>query len=194
MLQKNLLSKLNNWIIFILFTLVIGGVVAASYFLIDYLRKEEIKRIELFATAMKYQQETFIEDPVALDLIFQISESNTSVPVIITDSKGRIIGPEFMRNIPEEVMKSPEKLQKTLGEMKSAYQPFEIKLPGGNQYVYFNNSQLLNDLRYSPLFLGLLVLAYIIFSFWFLRTIKKTDEGFLWAGPVSYTHLRAHET
>ena len=54
MLQKNLLSKLNNWIIFILFTLVIGGVVAASYFLIDYLRKEEIKRIELFATAMKY--------------------------------------------------------------------------------------------------------------------------------------------
>lgn len=187
MLQKNLLSKLNNWIIFILFTLVIGGVVAASYFLIDYLRKEEIKRIELFATAMKYQQETFIEDPVALDLILQISESNTSVPVIITDSKGRIIGPEFMRNIPEEVMKSPEKLQKTLGEMKSAYQPFEIKLPGGNQYVYFNNSQLLNDLRYSPLFLGLLVLAYIIFSFWFLRTIKKTDEGFLWAGLAKET-------
>lgn len=187
MLQKNLLSKLNNWIIFILFTLVIGGVVAASYFLIDYLRKEEIKRIELFATAMKYQQETFIEDPVALDLILQISESNTSVPVIITDSKGRIIGPEFMRNIPEEVMKSPEKLQRTLGEMKSAYQPFEIKLPGGNQYVYFNNSQLLNDLRYSPLFLGLLVLAYVIFSFWFLRTIKKTDEGFLWAGLAKET-------
>lgn len=187
MLQRTLLSKLNNWIIFILFTLVIGGVVAASYFLIDYLRKEEIKRIELFATAMKYQQETFIEDPVALDLILQISKSNTSVPVIITDSKGKILGEDYMRNIPTEIASNPEKLQEFLNEMKAAYQPFEIKLPSGNQYVYFTNSKLLNDLRYSPLLLGLLVLAYILFSFWFLKTIKKTDEGFLWAGLAKET-------
>ena len=186
-MQKSLLSKLNNWIIFILFTLVIGGVVAASYFLIDYLRKEEIKRIELFATAMKYQQETFLDNPVALDLILKISESNTSVPVIITDEKGKFLGPEYMRNIPEEIAKNPVKLQKMLNEMKGGYPPFEIQLPNGNQYVYFTNSRLLNDLRYSPLLLGLLILSYIGFSFWFLRTIKKTDEGFLWAGLAKET-------
>lgn len=187
MLQKTLLSRLNNWIIFLLLSLVIGGIVVATYFLIDYLRKEEIKRIELFATAMKYQQETFIEDPVALDLILQISESNTSVPVMITDANGQLMGEEFMRNIPEEVMKSPDKLQKMFKEMQSTYPPFEIQLPGGNQYVYFTNSKLLNDLRYSPLLLGLIITAYIAFSYWFLSTIKKTDEGFLWAGLAKET-------
>lgn len=187
MFRKSLFSRLNNWIIFILLTAVVGGIVVATYVLIDYLRKEEIKRIELFATAMKYQQETFIEDPVALDLILQISESNTSVPVIVTDKSGKIIGEDYMRNIPTEVMNNPAKLKNLLKEMKSTYQPFEIQLPGGNQYVYFTNSQLLNDLRYSPLLLGLIIAAYIAFSFWFLRTIKKTDEGFLWAGLAKET-------
>lgn len=187
MFRKTLFSRLNNWIIFILLTAVVGGIVVATYVLIDYLRKEEIKRIELFATAMKYQQETFIEDPVALDLILQISESNTSVPVIVTDKSGKIIGEDYMRNIPTEVMNNPAKLKNLLKEMKSTYQPFEIQLPGGNQYVYFTNSQLLNDLRYSPLLLGLIIAAYIAFSFWFLRTIKKTDEGFLWAGLAKET-------
>ncbi len=187
MFRKSLFSRLNNWIIFMLLTAVVGGIVVATYVLIDYLRKEEIKRIELFATAMKYQQETFIEDPVALDLILQISESNTSVPVIVTDKSGKIIGEDYMRNIPTEVMNNPAKLKNLLKEMKSTYQPFEIQLPGGNQYVYFTNSQLLNDLRYSPLLLGLIIAAYIAFSFWFLRTIKKTDEGFLWAGLAKET-------
>lgn len=187
MFRKTLFSRLNNWIIFMLLTAVVGGIVVATYVLIDYLRKEEIKRIELFATAMKYQQETFIEDPVALDLILQISESNTSVPVIVTDKSGKIIGEDYMRNIPTEVMNNPAKLKNLLKEMKSTYQPFEIQLPGGNQYVYFTNSQLLNDLRYSPLLLGLIIAAYIAFSFWFLRTIKKTDEGFLWAGLAKET-------
>ncbi|MDO5616922.1 MAG: HAMP domain-containing sensor histidine kinase, partial [Cruoricaptor ignavus] len=150
-------------------------------------RKDEIQRIELFATAMKYQQEIMINDPVALDLILQISKSNTSVPVIIVDDKGKPIGEEFMANIPQEIAKNPKKLQSILQEMKSTYPPFELILPGGNQYVYYTNSRLLNQLKYSPLILGTLVFAYIVFSFWFLRTIKRTDEGFVWAGLAKET-------
>lgn len=187
MWQRNLFSRLNNWFIFTLFTLVVSALVVASYFLIDYLRKEEIKRIELFATAMKYQQQTFIDNPVALDLMLQISKSNTTVPVIVTDAQGRILGENLMRNIPEDVVGDSVKLKKMLAEMKASYPPFEIQLPSGNQYVYFTNSRLLNDLRYSPLFLGLIILSYIAFSFWFLKTIKKTDEGFLWAGLAKET-------
>jgi signal transduction histidine kinase len=33
----------------------------------------------------------------------------------------------------------------------------------------------------------LFIFAYLLFSFWFLRTIKKTDEGFLWAGLAKET-------
>lgn len=187
MLQKTLLSKLNNWFIFILFSLVIAALVGASYFLVDYLRREEIKRIELFATAMKYQQKGFLQDPVSLDLILQISKSNTTIPVIITDEKGKILGEEYTRNIPVEIKNNPQELQKLLEEMKAKYPPFEIQLPEAKQYVYFTNSKVLNSLRYSPLILGLLIIGYVAFSFWFLRTMKKTDEGFLWAGLAKET-------
>ncbi len=187
MLQKTLLARINNWIIYIVFSVIILAIVVATYFLIDYLRKEEIKRIELFATAMKYQQETNITDPIVLDLILQISKSNNSVPVIVTDAKGKPFGPDLMVNIPKETMGNPQKLQALLNTMKSSYKPFELEVPSGKQYIYFTNSKLLNDLRYSPVLLGLLILSYIAFSFWFLRTIKKTDEGYVWAGLAKET-------
>ena len=72
--------------------------------------------------------------------------------------------------------------------MENSYQPIELQMPNGNnQYVFYTNSNLLNNLRYSPYILGLLILAYISFSFWFLRTIKKTDEGYVWAGLAKET-------
>lgn len=187
MLQKTLFARINNWIIYIIFSVIVLAIVVATYFLIDYLRKEEIKRIELFATAMKYQQETDITDPVTLDLILQISKSNSSVPVIVTDSNEKPLGPDLMVNVPEETKNNPKKLESLLSTMKSSYRPFELNLPSGKQYIYYTNSKLLNNLRYSPVILGLLILSYIGFSFWFLRTIKKTDEGYVWAGLAKET-------
>jgi hypothetical protein len=63
----------------------------------------------------------------------------------------------------------------------------EIKvLHGNNQFVYYDNSKILNNLRYFPFILGF-SFCLIFFSFWFLRTIKKTDEGYLWAGLAKET-------
>lgn len=188
MKRRSFFSKINNWVIYILLTSAVTGVVVASFFLIDYLRKEEIKRIDLFATAMKYQQEDIIEDPVTLDLLLQISKTNNTIPVIITDKNKVPIGPDFQVNIPEKVQKDPVKMLALLRKMENSYRPIELQMPdGNNQYVYYTNSDLLNNLRYSPYFLGLLILAYIFFSFWFLRTIKKTDEGYVWAGLAKET-------
>lgn len=188
MKRRSFLSKINNWVIYILLTLAVSGVVIASIFFIDYLRKEEIKRIELFATALKYQQEEIIEDPMALDLLLQISKTNNTIPVIVTDKNKKPLGPDLQKNIPENVQQNPEKLAALLRKMESSYKPIEIQISEGNtQYVFYTNSNLLNNLRYSPYILGLLILAYIFFSFWFLRTIKKTDEGYVWAGLAKET-------
>lgn len=188
MKRRSFLSKINNWVIYILLTLAVSGVVIASIFFIDYLRKEEIKRIELFATALKYQQEEIIEDPMALDLLLQISKTNNTIPVIVTDKNKKPLGLDLQKNIPENVQQNPEKLAALLRKMESSYKPIEIQISEGNtQYVFYTNSNLLNNLRYSPYILGLLILAYIFFSFWFLRTIKKTDEGYVWAGLAKET-------
>ena len=188
MKRRTFLSKINNWVIYILLTAAVAGVVIASVVLIDYLRKEEIKRIELFATAMKYQQEEIIQDPMTLDLLLQISKTNNTIPVIVTDKFKKPIGPDLQKNIPEEVQKDPKKMIALLRKMENSYRPIELQMPdGNNQYVFYTNSDLLNNLRYSPYILGSLILAYIFFSFWFLRTIKKTDEGYVWAGLAKET-------
>ncbi|MBP7973956.1 MAG: HAMP domain-containing histidine kinase [Kaistella sp.] len=189
MKRRSFLSKINNWVIYILLTLAVTGVVVASVILISYLRKEEIKRIELFATAIKYQQqEEILVDPNMLELIFQINNTNNTIPVIVTDKNKKPLGPDFQRNIPENVAQNPQKMKSLLQNMESSYQPIELQMPdGNNQYVFYTNSKLLNNLRYTPYVLGLLVIAYISFSFWFLRTIKKTDEGYVWAGLAKET-------
>ncbi|MDQ0477675.1 MULTISPECIES: HAMP domain-containing sensor histidine kinase [Chryseobacterium] len=188
MKRRGIFSKLNNWIIYILLTSAVAGVVVASVVLINYLRKEEIKRIELFATTIKYQQNEIIEDPMTLDLILQINKTNNTIPVIVTDKNKKPLGIDFQRNIPEEIQNDPQKMQALINKMAGSYSPIELQMPdGNNQYVYYTNSNLLNNLRYSPYILGLLILAYIFFSFWFLRTIKKTDEGYVWAGLAKET-------
>ncbi len=188
MKQRSFFSKINNWVIYLLLTLAVSGIVMASFFIIDYLRKEEIRRIELFATAMKYQQEDIIEDPMTLDLLLQIGKTNNTIPVIVTDKNKKPLGIDFQKNIPEDVQKDPERMQQLLRKMENSYKPIELQMPdGNNQYVFYTNSDLLNNLRYSPYILGLLIVAYIIFSFWFLRTIKKTDEGYVWAGLAKET-------
>lgn len=188
MKRRSFLSKINNWVIYILLTAAVAGVVIASVVLIDYLRKEEIKRIELFATALKYQQEEIIQDPMTLDLLLQISKTNSTIPVIVTDKFKKPLGPDLQKNIPEDIQKNPQKLRTLLRKMENSYRPIELQMPdGNNQYVFYTNSDLLNNLRYTPYILGLLILAYIFFSFWFLRTIKKTDEGYVWAGLAKET-------
>ena len=186
--ERGIFSKLNNWIIYILLTSAVVSVVVASVVLIDYLRKEEIKRIELFATTIKYQQNEIIEDPLMLDLILQINLSNNTIPIIITDKDRKPLGVDFQRNIPNTTLQDSTKMQVLINKMAGSYRPIELQMPdGNNQYVYYTNSDLLNNLRYSPYLLGGLILAYIFFSFWFLRTIKKTDEGYVWAGLAKET-------
>lgn len=188
MKRRSFFSKINNWVIYILLTAAVAGVVIASIVLIDYLRKEEIKRIELFATALKYQQEDIIQDPMTLDLLLQISKTNNTIPVIVTDKFKKPIGLDLQKNIPEDVQNDPKKMLALLRKMENSYRPIELQMPdGNNQYVFYTNSNLLNNLRYSPYILGSLILAYIFFSFWFLRTIKKTDEGYVWAGLAKET-------
>ncbi|SFI06300.1 sensor histidine kinase [Halpernia frigidisoli] len=185
MKRRSFFSRFNNWFVFIVFSAMIIAIILSTTILINYLRKEEIKRINLFATAIKYQQEIKSPSPEILDLVLQIGQSNNSMPFVVTD-KNNV--PTFQANIPPEVEKSPEKMSRLMRRMKNKYPPIEIEFPDhNNQFVYYDNSDLLNNLRYYPFVLGLFIFAYLLFSFWFLRTIKKTDEGFLWAGLAKET-------
>lgn len=183
-MRKSILTRLNNWIIFLLMTLVVVTIVIASTILINFLRKEEIKRVDILVSALKFQQEVTPSLEVQ-ELILKIYSSNNTIPMIVLDRDDR---PMVHKNIPKEIENDPVQITLLAKKMAKSYPPIEIKIPdGNNQFVYYDNSRLLNDLRYSPFLLGFFILCYFLFSFWFLRTIKKTDEGYLWAGLAKET-------
>ena len=189
MKRNSFLARINIWFLYLLFTAVIFAVVVYSVFLIKELRQRETKRIEVFAKAMQLIQGDSDVSPEAQDLVLSILEENSQLPVIVTDkNKKPILEEGTVRNIPEDVVNDSVKLEKYIQNMEQTYEPFEVNIANGDkQYVFYDNSQLLNNLQYYPFFLGFFILAYLFFSFWFMRTVQKTDEGFLWAGLAKET-------
>ena len=183
-MRNNFISKTNNWFVFVLLTIIVAGLAVSSNFLINHLRKKETDRIKSLATAVKYLQDNNVDSRLN-DLSLNVIDENKDIPIIITDKNRNLIE---SKNIDEEILKNPEKLKQKIAEMDDKYPPFEIQLPNfNNQFVFYDNSDLLNYLRYYPYALGLFIGLYLLFSFWFLRTIKKSDESMLWAGLAKET-------
>lgn len=183
-MRNNFISKINNWFVFVLLTIIVAGLAVSSNFLINHLRKKETDRIKSLSTAVKYLQDNNVDSRLN-DLSLNVIDENKDIPIIITDKNRNLIE---SKNIDEEILNNPEKLKQKIAEMDDKYPPFEIQLPNfNNQFVFYDNSDLLNYLRYYPYALGLFIGLYLLFSFWFLRTIKKSDESMLWAGLAKET-------
>jgi len=185
MKSRPFLSRMNNWVVFVLITIVVLTFVIATTILINFLRKEEIKRVDILVSAMKFQQEYSDPNLEVQELLLQIYSSNNTIPLILLDKNDNIMG---HKNLPKEVENDDREILTLAKEMAKHYPPIEIKIPkGDNQFVYYDNSVLLNNIQYFPYILGFFILSYFLFSFWFLRTMKKTDEGYLWAGLAKET-------
>ncbi len=184
-MRKSILSRLNNWFIFVLMTLIVVTIVIASTLLINYLRKEEIKRVDILVSALKFQQEETTPSLQVQELVLQIYSTNTTIPIIILDKDDQLFE---HKNLPKDIENNSAEIIDLAKRMGKKYPPIELKFPNkNNQFVYYDNSRLLNNLQYSPLILGFIIFCYFLFSFWFLRTIKKTDEGYVWAGLAKET-------
>lgn len=189
MKNRPFLARISNWFVFTILTVIVVALIVSSNILINNLRNKEAERIKVFATAIKIMQGNQQTSSETQELIFAILKENDQIPAILTDeNRNPLIFEGSSRNIPQEILDDPEKLKKLIVKMESSYEPFEIEITKGDkQLFFFDNSKLLSDLRYYPYFLGLFIIAYLAFIFWFLRTIKKTDEGYLWAGLAKET-------
>lgn len=182
----NFLKRINSWVVYMILTAIVFGISVSSFLMINQLRKQEIQKVNLIATAFKaYTDGDISADPKIQDLYLAVMQDNNNLPVIRTDKNKKLLE---SKNVSEDILKDSIKLKAKMTEMESKYPPFEIQLPDfNNQYLYYDNSELMNYLRYYPFLLAFFISFYLIFSFWFLRLLKKTDEGFVWAGLAKET-------
>lgn len=177
---------------FIVFAvLVITGLILwnTSIFL-QRLKKDETTKMQVWAQS--YKALNSVQEDDYLDLSILIGQTNTTIPIIITDSNGNIIKDSLgkldktsLKNLPDDI--TEEKLRDYLDEMKSENDPIVLDLKGTSQYIYYGNSDILKKLKYYPITIALILFLLIGVTYFFFTTSKASQQNKLWAGMAKET-------
>jgi len=156
--------------------------------LVKNLQQREQRLIDLYAKGLKALIAENNNDNLAF-LFNEIIETNDFIPVILTDGKRQ---PVNFKNIEIKEKWSAEKkekfVKKKLLELQQTHEPILIEItPGMFNYIYYGDSQLLNQLKFYPYIqLGVVFLfaflAYLLFSF-----SRNAEQNRVWAGMAKET-------
>lgn len=176
--------RLRNWFGYILALIVALFIIIFSNSKVEELKEEESVKISNYAKTLELLNTETDIPPKTQFFLVQLIEQNTTIPVILVDEKGNYID---SKNVSKKIISDTLKLKEELHEMAESYYPILIKLPFGNQYVYYKNSVLLTQLGYYPFVLIILVTLFVWFTYWYFKTVKKTEQSLLWAGMAKET-------
>tara|TARA_B110000114_G_scaffold136366_1_gene143263 strand:+ start:460 stop:1629 length:1170 start_codon:yes stop_codon:yes gene_type:complete len=182
--------KLNNYeikgiikVILLVFAFLIGFFsLWYTNTLVNKLESQEREKIATWANATQ-----LITSPEAegnLNFLYEIIQANTTIPVILTDSNGVV---NQFRNIEAFKMKNEAWVVDKIAEMKKQNEPFEIEFVGGKQFIYYENSTLLNQLRIYPYFQLAVIALFLAMSYFAFSYSRTSEQNKVWAGMSKET-------
>ncbi len=177
----NIYEQKQRWKIFLFAGAILIGVGSLVYTnrLVKSLSTQERSKIRLWAEAVRVLDRA---EPDKADLSFPLSviENNTTVPVVLTDSSGKII---TYRNLDSIKVEKPGYLQNQVEKMKEEHDSIIINLMNGDRnYIYYRDSYLLTRLFYFPFIqLGVIVL-FILVSYFAFSSSRKAEQNKVWVG------------
>jgi signal transduction histidine kinase len=172
----------TRWIIIITSFVIVSLILWNTYSFFQIFKQEERTKMELWAKAQKNITTANLDTEIELPSF--ILQNNKNIPLILTDSKGKIIS---TLNI-DEIEKDSIKLKKFLEEIKSQNQPIKVQYDS-NSYniVYYGDSSLLNKLKYYPIALLLIIFLFGAVVYNFYKSTKMATQNKLWAGMAKET-------
>ncbi len=183
-------SSYVNWVIMGLALLIGVSSIIYTNMLVNRILVQEEKQIALFAKGQEFLATAEPSENLTF-LMEEIVGSNTSIPVILTDENRQPIG---SRNLdePQDPQERKTFLLKTMAEMEEEHNPIVFTLDSVSnmrQYVYYENSLLVNQLRYFPyvqltVILLFFALVYALFSY-----SRRAEQNQVWVGLVEYLKL-----
>ncbi len=148
--------------------------------------KEEMQKMELWANATNLIAQQQLDENQIVDFLLQIIQSNTTIPVIVTNCNDSIL---TIRNIDIDAEQlSTSEASKLIQKFKAEGRLIDIPITQGEvQHLYYSESGTLKLLSYMPaieMFLVLIfcLLAYIVFS-----QIKRAEQDKVWIGLARET-------
>lgn len=122
------------------------------------------------------------------ELVNLIINTNGSIPCIITDEKLNV--KKFV-NIPEKIASNPKAMTKLIYNLANKNEPFVLDRNDGpyftQYYVFYGNSQIINQLRFFPFVSLLIILVFVALSYLTYNSSKRNEQNKVWIGMAKET-------
>ena len=180
------------------FLVASAAVVALFLYFSDSLIRDlsavERERMQIWADATKELADASTGDGEAADIDFLLGiiQSNTTIPVLLTDADGRLINQRNFKLPVEEddntfgVPADPrniEFLDKRLADLRNGTNVIGIEIADGTyQYLYYEDSTLLKRISVFPYIQLLVMLAFIAVVYFAVLSTKKAEQNKVWVG------------
>ena len=179
--QTIMTIRRSNIINIIVVLLLIAVVVISSLVtnhIVDQLAQEEQKKIELWAEATR--QFILADEDDNIDLLLQVMEGNTTIPVYMVDANYNLL---LSRNVQEPKHNVEAFYTNKINTLRSTQLPIEVRVSDDvMQYIYYEDSTVLNWLSYFPYIQLIVMLALTSMAAIALIMSQRSEKNTLWVG------------
>ena len=176
------MKRLNSNILSIGITLLLAIVVVVSSLvtshIVEQFEQEEQKKIELWAEATR--QFILADENDNIDLLLQVMEGNTTIPVYMVDTNYTLL---LSRNVPEPKRNVERFYINKINELRATQEPIEVRISDSvMQYIYYEQSSTLQWLSYFPYIQLVVMLALAGLAAIALLMVQRSEKNSLWVG------------
>jgi signal transduction histidine kinase len=174
-------------LLLLLFAVLIGaGSLVYTSYLVNILKGEERKKVEHWAEATLLV--VAADSTQNISFPYSIIETNSTVPVILTDEAGKIIA---TKNFDQGHFSDPDYLNAQLEKLQKKEKPIVIDLGNNHKnFIWYKASIILSQLRYYPLVQLGIILLFILVAYMAFNSARKADDNQIW---VSMSKETAHQ-
>ena len=176
------MNRLNSNILSVVITTLLAIVIVVSSLvtshIVEQFEQEEQKKIELWAEATR--QFILAGENENIDLLLQVMEGNTTIPVYMVDTNYNLL---LSRNVPEPKRNIEQFYAKKINELRATQEPIEVRISNNvMQYIYYEQSSTLQWLSFFPYIQLIVMLALAGLAAIALLMVQRSEKNSLWVG------------
>ena len=176
-------SRTISWIILVFAVLFISASAWFTHNLSRQFAEIEEQRMAVWAEATR--QLVLADENTDITLYSSIIEANTTIPVYMTDENYQVI---LTRNVPVPKTDVEQFYERKIAKLREDQTPIEVVVsPDVRQYIFYEESNLLRQLRLFPWVQMLVVLSFVALLVTYIITSYRNEQNRVWVGLTKET-------
>lgn len=160
--------------------MIVAVLLIFSHLLVKDLERDETKKMEVWAEAMRTFNEA--NENTDLSLVLKVLNENHTIPVIVLDSNKKV---QTFRNIrlrANTLQDSLRLVSSKADRMKSVGKVFKISNGDDFTEVCYDDSSMIKRLKVYPFMELAFVLLFLVVVVFILLSLKRAEQNNVWTG------------